>query len=90
MIPFPENIKPEVFSVSLGDFTFTLYWYALAYIFGIMAGNIPFSNNNQAKQNIVNYSQAKQAIGIYITTYKDRMDISQILYNPQRPLVLTK
>ena len=37
MIPFPENIKPEVFSVSLGDFTFTLYWYALAYIFGIIA-----------------------------------------------------
>ena len=37
MIPFPENIKPEVFSVSLGDFTFTLYWYALAYVFGIIA-----------------------------------------------------
>ena len=37
MIPFPENIKPEVFSVSLGDFTFTLYWYALAYILGIIA-----------------------------------------------------
>lgn len=37
MIPFPENIKPEVFSVSLGDFTFTIYWYALAYIFGIIA-----------------------------------------------------
>ena len=38
MIPFPENIKPEVFSVSLGDFTFTLYWYALAYILGIIFG----------------------------------------------------
>ena len=37
MIPFPENIKPEIFSVSLGDFTFTLYWYALAYVFGIIA-----------------------------------------------------
>jgi DNA-directed RNA polymerase II subunit RPB2 len=29
-------------------------------------------------------------MGIYSTAYKDRMDISQILYNPQIPLTPTQ
>ena len=37
MIPFPEGIKPDIFTISLGSFTFTLYWYAVAYILGIVA-----------------------------------------------------
>lgn len=36
-IPFPE-ISPEVFSITLGGRTFALYWYALAYIVGILVG----------------------------------------------------
>ena len=36
-IPFP-NIDPAVFSLSLGDFTFSLRWYALAYIVGLVLG----------------------------------------------------
>ena len=36
-IPFPD-ISPEVFSVTLGGFTFALRWYALAYIAGIVIG----------------------------------------------------
>lgn len=57
---------------------------------GMVAGNIPFSNYNQAVKNIVNFSQAKQAKGIYSTNYKDRMDISYILWNTQRPMVTTQ
>ena len=57
---------------------------------GMIAGNIPFSNHNQAVKNIVNFSQAKQAMGIYATNYKDRMDISYILWNTQRPIVTTQ
>lgn len=57
---------------------------------GMVAGNIPFSNYNQAVKNIVNFSQAKQAKGIYSTNYKDRMDISYILWNTQRPIVTTQ
>ena len=57
---------------------------------GIIAGNIPFSNHNHSGRNIIHFSQAKQAIGVYLTSYKDRMDISQILYYPQLPIVTTK
>jgi DNA-directed RNA polymerase II subunit RPB2 len=57
---------------------------------GIIAGNIPFSNHNHSARNIIHFSQGKQAIGIYLTSYKDRMDISQILYYPQVPIVTTK
>jgi len=57
---------------------------------GIIAGNIPFSNHNHSGRNIIHFSQAKQAISVYLTSYKDRMDISQILYYPQLPIVTTK
>ena len=36
-IPFPQ-IAPEIFSLAIGDFTFSLRWYALAYIAGLMLG----------------------------------------------------
>lgn len=36
-IPFPD-ISPEIFSINLGNFTFALRWYALAYIVGLVAG----------------------------------------------------
>ena len=57
---------------------------------GTVTSTIPFANHNYGTKNIVNFSQVKQAIGIYLTSYKDRMDISQILYHPQLPIVRTK
>ena len=36
-IPFP-GIGPDIFSIDLGVFTFTLRWYAMAYIVGILLG----------------------------------------------------
>ncbi|SDX74827.1 phosphatidylglycerol:prolipoprotein diacylglycerol transferase [Albimonas donghaensis] len=36
-IPFP-NIDPAIFSLELGSFTFSLRWYALAYIAGLILG----------------------------------------------------
>jgi DNA-directed RNA polymerase II subunit RPB2 len=57
---------------------------------GTTAANIPFLNHDYATKSIVHFSQAKQTIGIYLTSYKDRMDISQILYHPQVPLAQTK
>ena len=57
---------------------------------GSVASNIPFSNHNYPNRNILHFSQAKQSIGTYLSSYKDRMDISQILYHPQIPLVTTQ
>jgi DNA-directed RNA polymerase II subunit RPB2 len=57
---------------------------------GTVVSNIPFSNHNYTTRNILHYSQAKQSIGTYLTSYKDRMDISQILYHPQIPIVTTQ
>ena len=37
VIPFP-NIDPALFTISLGDFQFSLRWYALAYIVGLIVG----------------------------------------------------
>lgn len=37
LIPFPQ-ISPEIFSLDLGFFVFSLRWYALAYIVGILIG----------------------------------------------------
>ena len=36
-IPFPA-ISPEIFTLSLGSFEFSLRWYALAYIVGLILG----------------------------------------------------
>lgn len=33
-IPFP-NFSPEIFTIALGDFQFSLRWYALAYVAGL-------------------------------------------------------
>uniref|UniRef100_A0A6C0H874 DNA-directed RNA polymerase n=1 Tax=viral metagenome TaxID=1070528 RepID=A0A6C0H874_9ZZZZ len=60
-------------------------------LFGLISGNIPFSNHNAALRNTIHFAQAKQAIGLYLTSYKDRMDMSsQILYYPQIPIVQTE
>ena len=57
---------------------------------GSTASNIPFVNHDYSTRNIVFFSQAKQSIGMYLTSYKDRMDISQVLYHPQIPIVTTQ
>mgnify|MGYP001216335088 CR=1 FL=1 len=76
-----------------GDYRFVNYTHCDIHpwlLMGIVASSIPFSNHNYANRNIIFFSQAKQSIGIYLTSYKDRMDISQILYHTQVPLVTTE
>jgi DNA-directed RNA polymerase II subunit RPB2 len=76
-----------------GDYRYINYTHCNFHswtMFGSLACSVPFPNHNQAKQNIIYFSQVKQSIGIYMTSYKDRMDISQVLYHPQIPLVITE
>jgi DNA-directed RNA polymerase beta subunit len=59
-------------------------------IIGIITGNIPFANHNQGPRNIFQYAQGRQALSIYSSNYRDRLDISYILYNVQKALVNTR
>ena len=76
-----------------GDYRYVNYTHCDIHpwlMLGLVTSSIPFSNHNYGLRNIIFFSQAKQSIGVYITSYKDRMDISQILYHPQVPLVTTE
>lgn len=56
-------------------------------ILGIISSNIPFTDHNQSPRGIFQYNQARQAMGLYISDYRERTDISYILYHPQIPIV---
>lgn len=75
------------------QFTYVKYTHCEihpALLIGLVVANIPFCECNQGPRNIYQYSQARQAMGIYATNYRDRLDISYILYHPQRPIVTTR
>jgi DNA-directed RNA polymerase II subunit RPB2 len=59
-------------------------------LLGELSACTPFCNRNAAPRNIFQYSQGRQAMGIYLTNYRDRTDISYILYHPQKPIITTR
>ena len=59
-------------------------------LLGEINTNVPFANRNPGPRNIFQYSQGRQAMGIYATNYRNRTDISYILYHPQKPILTTR
>lgn len=57
---------------------------------GMVTSNTPICSHNHSPRIVYQYSQARQAMGIYATNYLDRMDLSYNLYYPERPLMVTK
>jgi DNA-directed RNA polymerase II subunit RPB2 len=60
-------------------------------MYGVLTANVPFADHNEAPRNLYHGAMGKQALGIFATNFKKRMDTSShILHYPQRALCNTK
>ena len=59
--------------------------------FGVLASCIPGIEMNQHPRNQFSTGQGKQALGVYATNFKNRMDTKgQIMFYPQKPIIKSK
>ena len=89
---YPAASKPselKVMILDLKDFTHCELHPTM--ILGHLGFYTPFANNSQSVRNIFGAGQGKQAVGIYTSNFRYRMDNGVHTLNyPQKPLVNNK
>lgn len=75
------------------DLIFKSYHYSEIHptlLLGSLASTIPFINHNNCSRLTLHYAQGKQAMCVYASNYRYRMDNANMLYHPQKPLIDTR
>ena len=88
-----KNVSDKISSNRYNEFYFDDINYCEFHpqlLLGELSACTPFCNRNPGPRNIFQYSQGRQAMGIYLTNYRDRTDISYILYHPQKPIITSR